>query len=287
MEVGIGLPSAIPGTGASQILQWARAADDLGFSSVGVIDRLVYGNTEPLTTLAAVAAVTTRVKLMTSILLAPLRQNAALLAKQAATVNHLSGGRLVLGMAVGGYADDYAASAVPFPGRGRMFDDMLPVMSGVWNGEPQGFAGPIGPAAGLARSQLVFGGHGHRAYTRVATWGGGWIAGSRGVEKFREGAEGVLKAWSGARRDGSPRLMAMPYFSLGDRAGEDGHAFLSDHYAVEGDAVASRIAASALTSTREIQDALTAYERAGCDELILFPCSADPGQVRALAGAIG
>ncbi|MGH3746432.1 MAG: LLM class flavin-dependent oxidoreductase [Micromonosporaceae bacterium] len=106
MDIGIGLPSAIPWVRRGQVIEWARSAEEHGFSALGVIDRLVYGNTEPMTTLAAAAAVTSRVKLVTSILLAPLRVNAALLAKQAATVNHLSGGRLVLGMAVGGYRDD-------------------------------------------------------------------------------------------------------------------------------------------------------------------------------------
>src|SRR3954471_23147616 len=125
MDIGIGLPSTIPGAGGDQTIEWARAAEENGFSSLGVIDRLVYGNTEPLVTLGAAAAVTSRIRLMTSILLVPWRGNAALVAKQAATVNHLSGGRLILGMAVGGYEDDYTASGVSFRERGRRFDDML------------------------------------------------------------------------------------------------------------------------------------------------------------------
>ena len=106
MDIGVGLPATIPQVEAGQILDWARAADQQGFASLGIIDRLVYGNQEPLVTLAAVAGVTERVRLVTSILLAPLRTNAALLAKQAATIDHLSGGRLVLGMAVGGRQRD-------------------------------------------------------------------------------------------------------------------------------------------------------------------------------------
>jgi alkanesulfonate monooxygenase SsuD/methylene tetrahydromethanopterin reductase-like flavin-dependent oxidoreductase (luciferase family) len=286
MDIGIGLPSINPSATPRHLIEWARTAEERGFSSLAVIDRLVYGNTEPLVTLGAAAAATDRIKLLTSILLVPFRANAALLAKQAATVNHLSDGRLVLGMAVGGYPDDYEASGVPFSERGRRFDEMLADMTRIWAGEPRGFAGAIGPAAGVDRSQLVFGGQSAKAYARVATWGAGWIGGSRGLEVFRQGADGVHEAWAGRRRDGTPRLMAQPYFALGPQALEHAHAFLTDHYAIEGPAAAARIAGSALTGATAVRDAIAAYERAGCDELILFPCSPDPDQVHLLADTV-
>jgi alkanesulfonate monooxygenase SsuD/methylene tetrahydromethanopterin reductase-like flavin-dependent oxidoreductase (luciferase family) len=284
MDIGIGLPSTIPGTTGARIIEWAKAAERRGFSTLGVIDRLVYGNTEPLVTLGAAAAVTSRIRLMTSILLVPFRANAALVAKQAATVDHLAGGRLVLGMAVGGYRDDYAASGVPFSGRGRRFDAMLAEMTAVWAGEPRGYAGAIGPS-GLDRAQLVFGGQNDRAYARVARWGGGWIAGSRGVDAFRRGADGVRAAWAERGRTGAPRLMALPYFSLGPRGRETAAAFLADHYALEGDA-AAEVASHALTDPAAVRAAIEAYERAGCDELIMFPCDADARQVDLLADVV-
>src|SRR3954452_19566668 len=108
MDVGIGLPATIRGVPGDQLLEWARRAEARGFSSLGTIDRLVYGNYESLIALAAAAAVTQRITLGTTIPLAPYRANAALLAKQAASVDRLSGGRLLLGMAVGGREDDYA-----------------------------------------------------------------------------------------------------------------------------------------------------------------------------------
>ncbi|TMQ93560.1 LLM class flavin-dependent oxidoreductase [Actinomadura soli] len=285
MDIGIGLPATIPGTPGTRIVQWARAAEDRGFSTLGVIDRLVYGNCEPLVTLGAAAAVTEQIRLMTSILLVPFRGNAALLAKQAATVNHLSGGRLVLGMAIGGYEDDYAASGVPFSGRGRRFDAMLDEMTRIWAGEPRGAAGAIGPQPGVPPARLVFGGHGERPFARVAARGAGWIAGSRGVDAFREGARAVRQAWARHGRDGEPRLMAQPYFALGPRARADAESFLLDHYAVEG-WDADKVASLALTDATAIRDAVAAYEEAGCDELILFPCNPDPDQVHLLADAL-
>src|SRR5437764_9490948 len=125
MDVGIGLPATIPGVQRDQLLEWARRAEARGFSSLGTIDRIVYANYEPLIALAAAAAVTERIRLATTILIAPYRANAALLAKQASSVDALSGGRLVLGVAVGGREDDYEVSGVDFHTRGRRFEEML------------------------------------------------------------------------------------------------------------------------------------------------------------------
>lgn len=140
MDVAVGLPATIPGVERDQLLEWARRAEARGFSSLATLDRIVYPNYEPLIALAAAAAVTERIRLMTAILIAPYRANGALVAKQAATLHHLSGGRLTLGVAVGGREDDYEASGVDFHTRGRDFDEMLATWKRVWDGDSFGTA---------------------------------------------------------------------------------------------------------------------------------------------------
>jgi len=75
MDVAIGLPNAVPRTSGDQLTEWARRAEARGFSSLGTIDRVAYPNIEPLTALAAAAAVTERIGLATTVLLGPLREN--------------------------------------------------------------------------------------------------------------------------------------------------------------------------------------------------------------------
>jgi len=136
MELGIGLPNAVPGVTGKQLTDFARAADEAGFSVLGTIDRIVYPNFEPLATLAAAAAVTERIRLASSIILGPLRANAALLAKQFLTLDALAGGgRAVLGIGAGARDDDYAISDLHMKDRGRWLDGACEEINRVWNEE--------------------------------------------------------------------------------------------------------------------------------------------------------
>ena len=285
MEVGIGLPATIPGVEAEQVLEWARRAEARGFSSLGTIDRLVYGTYEPLIALAAAAAVTERIRLATTVMLAPNRANGALVAKQAATVDHLSGGRLVLGAAVGGREDDYEASGVDFHARGRIFDEMLETWQRVWGGEKFGTAGGIGPKPPKGRPTLIIGGSVDKTFERAAKYGDGWIMGGGAPDQFKDGKARLDAAWQAAGRDGAPRTMALAYFALGDGAAEAADAYLHDYYGWLGE-VADMIAGSAAVDAETVKGYVQAFTDVGCDELILFPCNPDPGQVDLLADAM-
>src|SRR3954453_5321353 len=234
MEVGIGLPTTIPGVTGPQVLEWGRRAEARGFSSLGTIDRLGYGNYEPLIALAAAAAVTERIRLATTILIAPFRANAAYLAKQAATLDHLSGGRLVLGVAVGGREDDYEASGVDFHTRGRRFEEMLEEWERLWAGEPIA-GGVVGPQPPRGRPPLIVGGSADAAFRRAARYGDGWSLGGGTPDTFQAGMEKTRAAWSGAGHQGEPRGMSLGYFALGERAEEAANGYLRDYYGFLGD----------------------------------------------------
>ncbi|MET9341810.1 LLM class flavin-dependent oxidoreductase [Nonomuraea sp. NPDC003804] len=279
MDIGIGLPSNIPGAEAVQVVEWAGRAERLGFSSLGAIDRLVYDNYEPLITLAAAAAVTTRIRLATVVVIAPLHANTAMLAKQVASVNRLSGGRLVLGLAPGGRADDYEASRLAFDKRGRAFDLMITEMRDIWSG-----GRGIGPRS--AAPQIIIGGFAPRSFERAARHGDGWIAGADGAEVFAQGAERARQAWRAAGREDRPRFQALCYFSLGPDPDHHAKKYLHDYYAFAGP-FAEKIAAATLKDKETIRSTIEAYEKAGNDELILLPVNPDPEQVDLLAEAIG
>jgi alkanesulfonate monooxygenase SsuD/methylene tetrahydromethanopterin reductase-like flavin-dependent oxidoreductase (luciferase family) len=280
MDVAIGLPNAVPGTTGGQLVEWARRADARGFSSLRTIDRIVYENYEPLTALAAAAAVTERIGLCTSVLLAPLHVNAVKLAKQALSLQALSDGRFSLGVGLGGRDDDYEVSDIEPVDRGRRLDDMLEKIKEVW-GE-----GEVGPTvAGVP--ELIVGGHADASFVRAARFADGWIAAGSGPDQFAEGLEKTRAAWSDAGREGEPHTKALAYFSLGDRAEEEARAYLTDYYAWLGEEIAGFLVAGAAKEQETVKQYVATYEAAGCDELILCPCSGDPEQVDLLAGAVG
>ncbi len=278
MDIGIALPNAVPGASGAQLTEWARRAEIRGFSTLGTIDRIVYDNYEPLVALAAAAAVTERIGLSTTVLLAPLRTSTVELAKQARSVNALSGGRLTLGLGLGARDDDYEISGVEVKGRGKRLDAMLDEMKEIWDGEE------VGPtAAGAPR--LILGGHADAAYARAARFGDGWIAAASGPDQAREGIEKAKAAWSDAGRDGEPHTMALAYFSLGDRVEEDLRENLMDYYAWLGEEIARMIADSAAKDADAVKQYVASYEEIGCDELVFCPSSSDPQQVDLLADA--
>jgi alkanesulfonate monooxygenase SsuD/methylene tetrahydromethanopterin reductase-like flavin-dependent oxidoreductase (luciferase family) len=279
MEVGIGLPNAVRGVDRSAIVEWARRAEAAGFSSLGTLDRIVYPSYESLITLAAAAAVTERVRLITDILIAPLRANTALFAKQAATIDSLSDGRLTLGLAVGGRPDDYEVSELDFGQRGRRFERQLQRMTAIWAGETD-----IGPApAQGTRPGLLIGGQSDAAFRRAARYGDGWTMGGGGPDAFAGGLEKLNAAWSEAGREGKPRTAALFYFALGDDAEQMAKNSLGDYYSFLGPDIAQQIVASAAKDVETIKQRVAGFEAVGADQVICFPASTDIEQVDRLA----
>lgn len=285
MDVGIGLPNAVVGTKGAELVEFARRAEAAGFSSLGTIDRTVYPNYDPLVALAAAGAVTERIKLATTILIVPKRQNAVLLAKQAASIQALSGGRLVLGMAIGARDDDYEAAGLSTKGRGRRLEEMIEEMKRVWSGAEYGYAGAVGPDVRESPPEVIVGGGTDVAFRRAAKYGDGWMMGGGTPDAFAESREKLEAAWREAGRDGEPRKAALAYFALGPNAQADADRELKGYYAWLGE-YGDQIAASAATDEDTARQYVQAFADAGCDELVMFPCSPDPEQADLLAAAV-
>ena len=282
MKVGIGLPAAVPGVDATTIGDWAAAAERAGFASLGVIDRLVYDNLEPLVALAAAAARTRRVELVTTVLNVGWRANPVLLAKQLASVELLSGGRLTAGLGLGGWPEDFAASEVPTSGAGARLRSTLATMRRVWAGE---LAGRGGPARRLpdGRPELLFGGLVPAAFQRAATEGHGWVAPLFGLGMLQEGATAVRRTWADAGRPGAPRIMTGRYFSLGPDADDVADHYIRHYYGDEGLPIARP---DILTTPGHLRDELDRLTAAGVTDLVLHPCSADRDEVSRLAEVV-
>jgi alkanesulfonate monooxygenase SsuD/methylene tetrahydromethanopterin reductase-like flavin-dependent oxidoreductase (luciferase family) len=285
MDVAIGLPTTIPGARGDEVTEWARRADAAGFSSLGVIERMVYPNYESMVALGAAAAVTERIGLTTAIAILPMRQNAALAAKQAATLQHLSDGRFVFGVAPGGRPDDFEACGVPFENRGRRFEEMLDNMKRVWAGEERGYAGAIGPDVSDDPPTLIIGGQVDAAFRRAARYGEGWVAGGGPPEYYPPSVEKLEAAWREVGREGAPRKMALTYFSLDDDPEEQTRRTIGDYYSFAPD-YADMVVDLTATGADGVKERVRGFAEAGCDELYMFPASSNPQQVDRLAAAV-
>jgi alkanesulfonate monooxygenase SsuD/methylene tetrahydromethanopterin reductase-like flavin-dependent oxidoreductase (luciferase family) len=286
VDIGIGLPNAVPDTEGRTLVDWARAAEQAGFSTLSTIGRLVYPNYEEFVALSAAAAVTSRIRLTTSTLIAPLHSNPALLAKQAASLDRLSGGRLVLGLSLGSREDDYIASGLSTQGRGQRLEEQLALMKRVWSGEDFGTAGGIGPRpARPGGPEIILGGAAEATFRRVARFADGWIMGGGTPDMFAQGAAAVDQAWQEAGRPGRPRKLTLAYFALGPDARAQADGYLQDYYGWLGD-IANQIAAGAAISAEMVKSYVAAFEASGCDEVIFVPTASRLDQVSLLASAI-
>jgi alkanesulfonate monooxygenase SsuD/methylene tetrahydromethanopterin reductase-like flavin-dependent oxidoreductase (luciferase family) len=283
MELGIGLPTMIPGTSGPDILALASRAEDCGFASLGALDRLVWDGYESLIALAAAAGATSRIRLTTTILIAPYRGDKAVLAKQLASLDRLSGGRLVIGFGAGGRSDDFEVSGTPYAGRGPRLSELITELRQAWTGESAGLL--PGPKPHRGGPPVLIGGHTDTAMRRAAALGDGWIAGGSSAAGYRERADRFRAIWRDAGRAASPRLVAIANVALGPGAAEEARSYLLDYYAFIG-RKAEMAVRSVLTDEGQLRDFVAEYQAAGCDELILFPCVADPGQAELIAKVV-
>jgi alkanesulfonate monooxygenase SsuD/methylene tetrahydromethanopterin reductase-like flavin-dependent oxidoreductase (luciferase family) len=270
------------------ILEWAHRADRGPFSSLAVTDRVVSRSLEPLAMLAAAAGATRRIRLMTSVVVGPTRET-TLLARQAATVDSLSGGRFTLGLGVGVRENDYLATGFDFHERGRRLDQQLPTLRRLWAGEPlSNQIGPISPPALRTNGpELLLGGYVPAVATRIAAWGDGFMApGGGGREQILDLWQQITQAWEDAGRVGRPRWVGASYFALGPDALDHALTYINASYGYNPE-LAERRLRGIPTTPQAVADVIKQQEEMGADELILRPCASDVEQMERLADIVG
>jgi alkanesulfonate monooxygenase SsuD/methylene tetrahydromethanopterin reductase-like flavin-dependent oxidoreductase (luciferase family) len=283
MEIGVGLPNTLKVPGSTMV-EWARRAEQRGFASLATIDRIVYPSYDSLTSLAVAAGATTRIKLFTDILIAPLYPP-VWLAKATASLDAMSGGRLTLGLAVGGRPDDFAAMDRPFERRGQLMDETLDLLERAWAGESvTGDDFPVGPepAAGNRVSVLI-GGNSDKAVERTIKYGQGWTVGGGGPDTAAPMIERVRTAWREAGREDEPRIAALQYFGLGDE--EASRASLRRYYGFLGDWTEA-IVESAVRTPQAAKEIAQRFADAGVTELVFIPTVPNVEEVDRLADAV-
>lgn len=281
MRVCAGLPSTVPGCRGDLLIEWARRAEAGPFASLGALDRVVYDAYDPFIALSAAAAVTTRVKLATNIAIGPIR-NTALFAREAASLHALSGGRLLLGLAVGARPEDYDAADAHYASRTRRFTGQLGDLRDHWD------AARIGPPLGaLSHPPLLIGGSSDATFGRVARYAQGYMHGGGPPRAFARAADKVRAAWEDLGRAGAPLLWGQGYIALGgEEVAEAGRRYLRDYYAFTGP-FAEKIAEGLLTTPQAVSQFLRGYADAGCDEVALYPAVSGIEQLDRLAEIVG
>jgi alkanesulfonate monooxygenase SsuD/methylene tetrahydromethanopterin reductase-like flavin-dependent oxidoreductase (luciferase family) len=283
MRVAIGLPSRIASATGELMLEWITRAEKLEFSSVVVTDRVVSQALEPLSVLAMAAGATRRIGLMTSVVIGPTRET-TLLARQAASIDLLSGGRLTLGVGIGVRDNDYRATGFDFHRRGRRVEEQLPILRRLWAGDSLSREiGPIGPRSRSRGPELLIGGYVPAIVRRIALWGDGYMAPGGGepeamLKMWRE----IEKAWREAGRDGKPRWVGASYYALGPNAADHASRYINANYGYNPELAAKRLR-TLPASNAAVEDAIKRQADMGVDEFILRPCAEDVDQMELLA----
>lgn len=280
MHIGVGLPTTVPGIDGRTIIDFSRTAEELGFSTLAVLDRLVYHSYDGLMALTAAAAATERIRLATTILLAAYRPSPVLLAKQLATLDQLSHGRLVVGVASGGREDDFAATGVPYHRRGRLLDSLLEEIKEVWAGG--GKVPGVGPRPTNGEIPIWIGGHSEAALRRAAKHAIGWIAPGGSVMGYPDLVRRARQVWSEHSRRDTPRMAALTYVALGAERRRLATDYMRHYYSYIGPK-AEMLAASVISEEDRLREVVTGYAAAGCDELLIFPCTRDVEQLALIA----
>jgi probable F420-dependent oxidoreductase len=232
MDFGMCVPHYGKPVDIDRIVGVARQAEELGFASVWVTDHLFVPRTmeiiyrdnmlEPLTLLSHLAAVVSRVRLGTSVIILPYR-NPIVVAKMLATIDQLSHGRLIFGAAVGWMEEEFQALKAPFAERGALSDESLRMIRAIWANEVVSHQGSFYQYDNMQASPrpvqqpappIWIGGNSARARRRVAELGDGWHTSSLNAAAMAPGCAHLRELWDKHGRQGKPVFSARVDFAI-------------------------------------------------------------------------
>jgi alkanesulfonate monooxygenase SsuD/methylene tetrahydromethanopterin reductase-like flavin-dependent oxidoreductase (luciferase family) len=287
------MPVMEPDLDAVTLEAWAKAIDDGPFSSLCWGERIAFDNPEAITLMGALAAWTDRVRLMTTVVV-PALHDPVMLAKILATGDLLSGGRLTVGLGIGGRREDYeAVGADPATQTMQGMADRVAVMKRVWSGEKvTDSVVPVGPApVQPAGPPLLVGTMGPKTVRSAAAWADG-LAGTTldlDTAKQNELFDVARAAWAQAGKP-KPLLATSFWFALGDR--EQARAQLHRHLRRYMNWIPAEYVDAMAPSTGwageedDLLRALKSFDAIGTDEVHLIPTSSDVDQVRRVAEVV-
>jgi len=287
VKLGVGLPTFLGNVvSASDVLDWARVADDAGFHSVAVHDKPYHDTWEPLAALAAVAAVTKRVRLVTGALLLPTRDE-ALVAKQAAVIDQVSDGRLDLGVALGARAEDFELFGRSMKGRGATFERQVQRLLDLWAAaqETRETGAEPGPASVQEpHVKLWIGGYTDEAITRAVKYGDGYIFGAPGVAALAARIPLIREAARAAGRDDFP-VQGLAYILPSEDPEElaEGERLLTRYYKHLHKPYPELVHQG---SAEQLIAKLKEYETTGIDVLNVIPVARTMGPLERLAADV-
>lgn len=288
MDVGLNLPVMVPGLDRDLILEWARRIDAGPFSSLAAGERITFPNPEMMVTMAAAAAITERVRLVLTVLVLPMH-SAVLKAKQLATLDVVSGGRVTLGVGVGAREEDYRAVGASFDGqRMARLEQQVATLRRAWAGEcvvadaPPVEPFPIQKGGPPILAGVLF----PRAIRRTARWADGICDFSFGPshDEIEHAFDMARQAWKDAGRQRGPRLVTSCWFALGPRPREQLDHYVHRYLTFMGAGFAEQVAPTCtVTSAPRLKEVIREVADLGGDELLLVPTTLDPDEVNRVA----
>lgn len=294
MRIGMNLPVMVPGLDRRTVLEWCRRIDAGPFSTLAAGERITFPNPEIMVTLSVAAAATERVQLAFTVVVLPLHHSTVLLAKQIATLDVLSGGRVVLGVGVGARVEDYRAADAPFDARRlRRMERQVALMRRVWAGENvvEDALRPVEPLPlQPGGPELLAGALAPDSIRRAAAWADGIAGFSFGpsMDEVAFAWDTARQAWAAHDRPRPPRLVGSCWFALGADARTQLDTYLQRYLNFMGPDLARQLAPSVRTdSPAALRRVIADLAALGTDELLLVPTTADPDELERVVDAIG